>query len=418
MENAHTKAKNLITEETARIVEISRVNVELIAWAWCKTRFKSRITYAEQQLDDYAMDTKVDNTWEMAEWLDKHESGNTHTRAHSRVLIGGGGRGGGFDREKRSGLGGDGRYRGGGRGEGSHFNRRGDGGDDRGGRSVERSATPAVEVAVRAAATSTRVREGTKKPDRKSCMMCGKDAGQTTECGKLRKFVARIHATDDEEPNKTPQRNGYAHDIGDEDKEVFGLTAASLRAQRKRTETQRRGVNTVCTEDRMHSRAELAAKLTGTAQSTTVPVSLANGGEQPLVLLMEIAKRLVKHEPVEAGWEKHAVMRALVGKRVTISLMKTYQLERSGGGMMEDVLATSWGGVEEVADHDKNGIKSAAEEKAVGGEAEAERSFAFYRPGQLARRREEKEDRERAKTQREATAAAETSACYRNASLA
>lgn len=137
-------------------MEISRVNVELIAWAWCKTRFKSRITYAEQQLDDYAMDTKVDNTWEMAEWLDKHESGNTHTRAHSRVLIGGGGRGGGFDREKRSGLGGDGRYRGGGRGEGSHFNRRGDGGDDRGGRSVERSATPAVEVAVRAAATSTR----------------------------------------------------------------------------------------------------------------------------------------------------------------------------------------------------------------------------------------------------------------------
>lgn len=75
-----------------------------------------------------------------------------------------------------------------------------------------------------------------------------------------------------------------------------------------------------------------------------MPVSLANGGEQPLVLLMEIAKRLVKHEPVEAGWEKHAVMRALVGKRVTISLMKTYQLERSGGGMMEDVLATSWGG--------------------------------------------------------------------------
>lgn len=71
--------------------------------------------------------------------------------------------------------------------------------------------------------------------------------------------------------------------------------------------------------------------------------------------------------------------------------------------------------VEEVADHDKNGIKSAAEEKAVGGEAEAERSFAFYRPGQLARRREEEEDCERAKTQREATAAAETSACYRNA---
>eukprot|EP00873_Tetraselmis_striata_P009367 jgi/Tetstr1/429631/TSEL_019529.t1 len=94
----------------------------------------------------------------------------------------------------------------------------------------------------------------------------------------------------------------------------------------------------------MHCRTELTAKLTSAARSVTVPVSLANGGGQPHMPLMEIAKRLVKHEPVEDGWEKHDVMRAVESKRVSISLMEAYQLERSGGGMMESVMATAWGG--------------------------------------------------------------------------
>jgi len=41
-----------------------------------------------------------------------------------------------------------------------------------------------------------RVREEAKKSDRKSCMMCGKDAGHAAEeCRKLRKFLASLHVT-------------------------------------------------------------------------------------------------------------------------------------------------------------------------------------------------------------------------------
>eukprot|EP00873_Tetraselmis_striata_P016392 jgi/Tetstr1/436656/TSEL_025451.t1 len=54
----HTTVKNLVTQETTRIVDISRVNVEFIAWAWGKTRFSPRINYAEQQLVDYTMNTQ------------------------------------------------------------------------------------------------------------------------------------------------------------------------------------------------------------------------------------------------------------------------------------------------------------------------------------------------------------------------
>eukprot|EP00873_Tetraselmis_striata_P035779 jgi/Tetstr1/456043/TSEL_042814.t1 len=60
--------------------------------------------------------------------------------------------------------------------------------------------------------------------------------------------------------------------------------------------------------------------------------------------------------------------------------------------------------VEEVADQQSGG-KSTAEEKTAGGEAETERSFAIYRPGQLARQREEEEDRKRANAQRNASTA-------------
>eukprot|EP00873_Tetraselmis_striata_P029135 jgi/Tetstr1/449399/TSEL_036494.t1 len=344
----HTRVKNLVTEETTRIVEISRVNVEFLARAWGKTRFSPRINFAQQQLVDYTMDTQVDMTWEMAEWLDKQERGSIHIRAHSRVQSGGGGRG--FDHEEHNNRGGgrgsDSRGRGGSHGEGGNYHRRG-------------ATNPREHI---------RVREEPKKPDRKSCMMCGKDAGHTTEeCGKLRKFVANLKATDGHEP-KHPPLNGYAQVVGSEEGEVVGLAAASqLRPQRKNTEAQRHGVNTVRMEDgerearqrrlprgfttpsmemaqQMHSRTELTAKLTSAAQSVTVPVSLANGGGQPRMSLMEIAKRLVKHEPVENGWEKHAVMRALDSKRVSISLMEAYQLERSGGGMMESIMATAWGG--------------------------------------------------------------------------
>eukprot|EP00873_Tetraselmis_striata_P046239 jgi/Tetstr1/466503/TSEL_011010.t1 len=138
------------------------------------------------------------------------------------------------------------------------------------------------------------------------------------------------------------------------------------------------------------------------------------------------------------------VMRALESKRVSISLMEACQLERSGGGMTESVMATAWGGgalstepisshahsarfssgerafeaalmmVEEVADQQSGG-KSTAEEKTAGGEAETERSFAIYRPGQLARQREEEEDRKRANAQRNAsTAVEEASVCRRS----
>eukprot|EP00873_Tetraselmis_striata_P020861 jgi/Tetstr1/441125/TSEL_029386.t1 len=96
----HTRVKNLVTEETTRIVEISRVNVEFIERAWGKTRFSPRINFAQQQLVDYTMDTQVDRTWEMAEWLDKQERGSIHMRAHSRVQSGGGRRG--FDHEEHN----------------------------------------------------------------------------------------------------------------------------------------------------------------------------------------------------------------------------------------------------------------------------------------------------------------------------
>eukprot|EP00873_Tetraselmis_striata_P005557 jgi/Tetstr1/425821/TSEL_016199.t1 len=96
----HTRVKNLVTEETTRIVKISRVNVEFIERAWGKTRFSPRINFAQQQLVDYTMDTQVDRTWEMAEWLDKQERGSIHMRAHSRVQIGGGRRG--FDHEEHN----------------------------------------------------------------------------------------------------------------------------------------------------------------------------------------------------------------------------------------------------------------------------------------------------------------------------
>eukprot|EP00873_Tetraselmis_striata_P029764 jgi/Tetstr1/450028/TSEL_037075.t1 len=78
----HTRVKNLVTEETTRIVEITRVNVKFIERAWGKTRFSPRINFAQQQLVDY---TQVDMTWEMVEWLDKQERGSIHMRAHSRV---------------------------------------------------------------------------------------------------------------------------------------------------------------------------------------------------------------------------------------------------------------------------------------------------------------------------------------------
>eukprot|EP00873_Tetraselmis_striata_P010126 jgi/Tetstr1/430390/TSEL_020200.t1 len=453
----HTRVKNLVTEETTRIVEISRVNVEFIERAWGKTRFSPRINFAQQQLVDYTMDTQVDRTWEMAEWLDKQERGSIHMRAHSRVQSGGGRRG--FDHEEHNSRGGgrgsNSRGRGGSHGEGGNYHRRGGGGGDRGGGRTERSAyardgddggrgshvneagcygcgskdhyksdcplwsktcsecgkkghiakrcwkaNPDLRPETAMAATNPRehirVREEPKKPDRKSCMMCGKDAGHTTEeCGKLRKFVANLQATDGHEP-KHPPLNGYLK------------SSAARRARQRRLP---RGFTTPSMEmaQQMHSRTELTAKLTSAAQSVTVPVSLANGGGQPRMPLMEIAKRLVKHEPVEDGWEKHAVMRALESKRVSISLMEAYQLERSGGGMMESVMATAWGGgalstepisshahsartssgerafeaalmmVEEVADQQSGG-KSTAEEKTAGGEAETERSFAIYRP--------------------------------------
>eukprot|EP00873_Tetraselmis_striata_P017809 jgi/Tetstr1/438073/TSEL_026698.t1 len=59
----------MVTEETTRIVEISRVNVEFIARAWGKTRFSPRINFAQQQLVDYTMDIQVDMTWEMADGM-------------------------------------------------------------------------------------------------------------------------------------------------------------------------------------------------------------------------------------------------------------------------------------------------------------------------------------------------------------
>eukprot|EP00873_Tetraselmis_striata_P033491 jgi/Tetstr1/453755/TSEL_040707.t1 len=118
--------------------------------------------------------------------------------------------------------------------------------------------------------------------------------------------------------------------------------------------------------------------------------------------------------------------------------MEAYQLERSGGMMMESVMATAWGGgalstklissraqsgrtsrgerafeaalmtVEEVAGQHRGG-KSTAEEKTAGGEADAERS------GQLARQREEEEDHKRTDAQRKANATVEeASVCRRN----
>eukprot|EP00873_Tetraselmis_striata_P025907 jgi/Tetstr1/446171/TSEL_003572.t1 len=99
---------------------------------------------------------------------------------------------------------------------------------------------------------------------------------------------------------KVPQLNGFAHDVRGEDDKVVGLVAANqLRQERGTTQAQRRGVNT----------------------------------------------RLVKLEPVENGWEKHAFMGALKKKRAAISRMEADKLKRSGGGIMESVMATAWAAV-------------------------------------------------------------------------
>eukprot|EP00873_Tetraselmis_striata_P044956 jgi/Tetstr1/465220/TSEL_009926.t1 len=73
-----------------------------------------------------------------------------------------------------------------------------------------------------------RAREEPNKPDRKSCMMCGKDASHTAEeGGKLRKFAANTQATDRNKP-KTPQLNSYAQLVGGEDQgKVVGLAASN-----------------------------------------------------------------------------------------------------------------------------------------------------------------------------------------------
>eukprot|EP00873_Tetraselmis_striata_P006861 jgi/Tetstr1/427125/TSEL_001712.t1 len=53
----HTMVKNLVTEETTRVVETLCVNVESIRRACGKVRFSSRIEDAEQRLVDYTLDT-------------------------------------------------------------------------------------------------------------------------------------------------------------------------------------------------------------------------------------------------------------------------------------------------------------------------------------------------------------------------
>eukprot|EP00873_Tetraselmis_striata_P016706 jgi/Tetstr1/436970/TSEL_025742.t1 len=446
----HTRVKNLVTEETTRIVEISRVNTEFIARAWGKTRFSPCIKFAQQQLVDYTMDTQVDMTKDIAEWLDKQERGIIHIGAHSRVQSGGGGRS--FDHEEHTAS----------VAVAAPTAMVVEAATERVATTidveveeviVEASArrgalTPVMEmmtcsecgkkghIAKRCwkanpdlrpetamAATNPgehiRVREEPKKPDRKSCMMCGKDAGHTTEeCGKLRKFVANLQATDGHKP-KNPQLNGYAQVVGGEEGKVVGLAAASqLRPQRKSTEAQwptGHGVNTVRMEDgerearqrrlprgfttssmemaqQMQSRTELTARLTSATPSVTELVSLANGGGQPRMPLMEIAKRLVKHEPVEDSWQKHAVMRALESKRVSISLMEAYQLERSGGGMMESVMATAWGGgalsTESISSHAQSARTSSGERAfeaalmTVEGVADQQSGGKVYRGGE------------------------------------
>eukprot|EP00873_Tetraselmis_striata_P020810 jgi/Tetstr1/441074/TSEL_029342.t1 len=223
----HTRVKNLVTEETTRIVEISRVNVEFIARARGKTRFSPRINFAKQQLVDYTMDTQVDRTWEMAEWLDKSTTAAVAVAAATTVVVEA---------------------------------------------ATERVATT-IDVEVKEVIVEAGARRGALTPVIE--MMVGEAA------------TSMRQATDGHEP-KNPQLNGYAQVVGGGEGKVVGLAAAShLRPQRKSTEAQRHGVNT----------------------SVTVPVSLANGGGQPRMPLMEIAKRLVKHEPVEDGWEKHAAMR-------------------------------------------------------------------------------------------------------------
>lgn len=60
----------------------------------------------------------------------------------------------------------------------------------------------------------------------------------------------------------------------------------------------------------VHIRTELTTKLTSAAHGVIVPASLACSGGQSRMPPMEIAKRLVKHEPLKDGWEKHYVQLA------------------------------------------------------------------------------------------------------------
>eukprot|EP00873_Tetraselmis_striata_P029988 jgi/Tetstr1/450252/TSEL_037290.t1 len=259
----HTAVKDLVTEETTRVVETSRVNVEFIQRAWGKTRFSSRIEDAEHEQVDYTLDMSA-----VAAEMVAAGAATTVGAEMEEVIVGAGARRGALTPVTEI--------------------------------TADDDLRPETAMAATNLREHIRVREEPKKPDCKLSMVCGKDADHTTEeCGKLRKFVANMQATDGNEA-KTPQWNGYAQVGGGEE----GKGGAGSPATRS-TEAQRHAVNT------------------------------------PRMLLMDIAKRMVKHEPVEDGLMQHVVMLALESKRVTISLMEAYWLERSGGGMMEIVMATT-----------------------------------------------------------------------------
>eukprot|EP00873_Tetraselmis_striata_P021267 jgi/Tetstr1/441531/TSEL_029761.t1 len=174
----HTAVKNMVTEETTRVVHTSRVNVDLIDTVHAEAVDAAVVSIARSAAAAEATAAATTVVVEAA----AARAATTIGAEMEDVIVG-----------------------------------------------TQRGALAAVtEITARGAATAYhdlrpetamaatnprehRVREEAKKPDRKASMMCGKDADHTTqECGELREFVANLRATYGNEP-KTPQLiNGYA----------------------------------------------------------------------------------------------------------------------------------------------------------------------------------------------------------------
>lgn len=463
--------------EQTRIVEVSRVNSEFIKRAWQNTSQRGGIRNASTKLAEQMMDTREDRTDEMVEYLLLQEKRDIHERAHSRVAPtprtpaprpiprgeprggrgggrGGGGRPTGYSAYAREGAGDggavnpEGCY---GCGSTEHYK------SDCPHRNKKCSecntvghlakrcfkahpelrpsrAMAAGQPHIRARAPSEQDLEeedaGGSGSGDKECKLHGKGNHSTDECKEILRLI--------ENRKKAAKKVSYIKEVRPmecEDKEVLGLAAATQ--LRRSTEQQRRAGNTRRMEDaereerqrrlphgytvpsadmarRMQLNTDLRNRLVSIAQSIQVPVSLTSGQGQPGMPLMEVARKLVRQEVVPDGWEKRAVERALEQKKVTLSLIECYELEKGGSSLVEGAMTAAWGGAplstetSESAREPQQPVASTRRDvprltmgeprqeqdaAAAAGEATTP-AFLIYRPGWRAEEREKQQGRE------------------------